>query len=51
VEAALDALLDDAYVRDMPRSPLPSRLDRMQREIERGAESMGRKLRYLLWIN
>ena len=51
VETALDALLGDAYVRDMPRSPLPSRLDRMQREIEHGAESMGRKLRYLLWIN
>jgi hypothetical protein len=51
VEAALDGLLDGAYVRDMPRSPLPARLARMQSEIERGAESMGRKLRYLIWIN
>jgi hypothetical protein len=51
VEAALDGILDGAYVRDMPRSPLPARLAQMQREIERGAESMERKLHYLLWIN
>jgi hypothetical protein len=51
VETALDGLLGSAYVRKMPRSPLPSRLVRMQHEIDRGVESMGRKLRYLLWIN
>ncbi|MCK9461836.1 MAG: hypothetical protein M0R80_19580 [Proteobacteria bacterium] len=51
VETALDGLLGSAYVRKMPRSPLPSRLVRMQREIDRGVESVGRKLRYLLWIN
>jgi len=51
VEAVLDGLLNDAYVRKMPRSPLPSRLARMQREVERGVESLGRKLRYLLWVN
>jgi hypothetical protein len=50
-EVALDGLFGDAFVRDMPASPLPSRLARMRREVDRGVESMGRKLRYLIWIN
>jgi hypothetical protein len=51
VEAALAEMLGDYYVRDMRPSPLPGRLRRMKAEVDRGEEAMGRKLRYLLWIN
>jgi hypothetical protein len=35
----------------MKPSPLPRRLERMKGEVERGDESLERKLRYLLWVN
>jgi hypothetical protein len=38
-------------VKRMRPSPLPRRLDRMKAEVDRGEESLDRKLRYLFWIN
>ncbi|GMV15099.1 MAG: hypothetical protein HS104_17470 [Polyangiaceae bacterium] len=51
VEAALGSLLGANYRRQMKPSPLPSRLSRMKGEVDRGEESLERKLRYLFWIN
>ncbi|MBI4704079.1 MAG: hypothetical protein HY744_23465 [Deltaproteobacteria bacterium] len=51
VEGALRSVLGDYYVRRMKPSPLVRRLQRMKGEMDRGEESMERKLRYLLWIN
>jgi hypothetical protein len=50
-DAAIRSVLGDAYVRSMKPSPLPRRLARMQGEIDRGEESLARKLRYLFWLN
>jgi hypothetical protein len=50
-EAMLSALLGDHYVASMRPSPLPGRLARMKREIERHEEGLERKLRYLFWLN
>jgi hypothetical protein len=47
----LQNLFGDAYVRSMRPSPLPARLRRMKGEVDRGEESLERKLRYLLWVN
>jgi hypothetical protein len=43
--------LGDAYVEKMHPSPLPARLSRMKDEVDRGKESLERKLKYLLWMN
>lgn len=51
VEGTLRSLLGRHYVQKMKASPLPKRLERMQGEVERGHESLERKLRYLLWVN
>jgi hypothetical protein len=51
VEAALTDVLGDKYVPRMKPSKLVSRLARMKGEVERGEESLERKLRYLLWLN
>lgn len=51
VEGVLRSLFGDYYVRDMKPSPLPRRLARMKSEVDRGEETMERKLRYLIWIN
>lgn len=50
-EGMLSSLLGPYYVRGGKPSGLPSRLQRMHREMERGEESLERKLRYLFWIN
>jgi len=50
-ETALKDILGDYYVRDMKASPLVGRLKRMKAEADRGQETMGRKLRYLFWLN
>ncbi|APR88648.1 hypothetical protein A7982_13997 [Minicystis rosea] len=50
-KGAFSHLLGAAYVRAMKPSRLPARLERMKTEIERGDEEIGRKLRYLLWLN
>jgi hypothetical protein len=50
-DAALKSLFGEAYVARMKPSGLPRRLLRMSQEIERGEESLGRKVRYLFWLN
>jgi len=50
-ELLLKSVLGAHYVRQMKPSPLPRRLERMKGEVERGDESLERKLRYLLWVN
>jgi hypothetical protein len=51
MERAVTAILGDAYAREMRPSPLPRRLARMKGDIDRNEKELGRKLRYLLWIN
>jgi hypothetical protein len=51
VERVLRDVFGEAFAAEMTPSPLPARLERMKREIESGAESFERKLRYLLWVN
>ena len=53
VERVLQDIFGDKYVREIKMKPtlLISRLKRMKNEVERGEESLERKLRYLLWIN
>jgi hypothetical protein len=50
-EGMTAAALGDHYVREMKPSPLPGRLLRMKSEVDRHQEAMGRKFRYLLWLN
>jgi hypothetical protein len=50
-EAVLRDVFGAKYRPDMPPSPLLSRLARMKTEVERGQESLERKLRYLFWVN
>lgn len=50
-EAALKDIFGDYYVAAMKPSPLVGRLKRMKAEVDRGHESMDRKLRYLFWLN
>ena len=51
LEAALRSFFGAYYVDRMKPSPLVGRLARMRGEIDRGEDSFGRKLRYLLWLN
>jgi hypothetical protein len=51
VSEFLGRVLGPAYKGQMPPSPLIGRLQRMRKEIERGEDTMERKLRYLLWLN
>ena len=50
-ETQLSNLLGPSYVKRMRPSPLLRRLGRMKGEVDRGEESLERKLRYLFWIN
>lgn len=50
-EPLLQHLFGEFYVPTMTPSQLPTRLMRMKDEIDRGEESLERKLRYLLWLN
>ena len=47
----LGRVLGPAYKTSLPPSPLISRLQRMSNEIDRGEDTLERKLRYLLWLN
>lgn len=49
--AAFPILFGVYYVPSMKASPLVGRLARMRSEVERGDDTLGRKLRYLLWLN
>ncbi|MGI5862301.1 MAG: hypothetical protein ACOX6T_09615 [Myxococcales bacterium] len=50
-EPLLQHFFGEFYVPTMKPSQLPTRLMRMKGEIDRGEESLGRKIRYLLWLN
>jgi hypothetical protein len=50
-DAEARAFLGRGYARSMRPSPLLGRLRRMKGEVDRGQESLERKLRYLIWIN
>lgn len=47
----LGRVLGPGYKTSLPPSPLIGRLQRMRQEIDRGDETIERKLRYLLWLN
>lgn len=51
VERVLTDVFGESYAKKMKKSALPSRLQRMKGEMDRGEESFDRKLRYLLWLN
>lgn len=51
MEALLRMVLGDYYVASMKPTPLIGRLLRMKSEIDKGQESLERKLRYLFWLN
>lgn len=50
-EKLLRGLLGNGYAVRMTTSPLLKRLERMKGEMETGADTFDRKLRYLLWLN
>lgn len=53
VEDSLKSVLGGYYDlgRERKASPVIGRLSRMKREMERGEDTLERKLRYLLWLN
>ncbi|MBN2714815.1 MAG: hypothetical protein JXX14_03105 [Deltaproteobacteria bacterium] len=51
VERLLEYVFGFCYVKNGVPSPLPRRIDRMKDEVERGHESLVRKLKYLFWVN
>lgn len=50
-ERVLRGLLGHGYATRMKPSPLLGRLRRMKSELDRGEDTLERKLRYLLWFN
>jgi hypothetical protein len=51
VEKILHEVFGEKYGMAMKPSPLLGRVQRMKHEVERGQESLERKLRYLIWLN
>ncbi|MBN2358038.1 MAG: hypothetical protein JXR83_01205 [Deltaproteobacteria bacterium] len=51
IECFLNNLFGDWYVKQAQASQLPLRVRRMKSEVDRGEESLERKLRYLIWLN
>lgn len=51
MNAVLRRTFGPAWKDSMPPSPLTGRLERMKRELDRGEDSVERKLRYLFWLN
>jgi hypothetical protein len=47
----LGRVLGSAYKAKLPASPLLDRLTRMRKELDRGEDTLERKLRYLFWLN
>jgi len=50
IEGAFRKVLGNGYQTKMKPSPLPGRLSRMMKDLERGGESLEHKLRYLFWL-
>jgi hypothetical protein len=51
VEQLLRGVFGKGYAPTMKASPLPSRLERMRRDLDTGGDTFERKLRYLFWLN
>lgn len=51
IEQILASILGEYYVREGTPTALIRRLVRMKSEVERGEDSLERKLRYLFWLN
>jgi len=51
IERIMRGLLGHGYQTSMKSSPLVRRLDRMKQDLEHGDDTVGRKLRYLFWLN
>lgn len=51
IERIMRGLLGNGYAESMRASPLVGRLRHMRNELERGEDTVDRKLRYLFWIN
>ncbi|OGF67859.1 MAG: hypothetical protein A2Y62_01180 [Candidatus Fischerbacteria bacterium RBG_13_37_8] len=51
IETVLKELFGDYYVPEMKSSPILKKFLRMKAEIQRQEEPLGRKMRYLLWLN
>jgi hypothetical protein len=51
VERLLRGLLGNGYQVQMRASPLVGRLRHMKEQLDRDQDTLGRKLRYLLWLN
>jgi hypothetical protein len=51
IERVMRGLLGHGYQTGMKSSPLVRRLDRMKHELEHNDDTVGRKLRYLFWLN
>lgn len=50
-EGLMTSMLGEYYVQSIKPSPLPFRLLRMKREVDRSEGELERKLRYLFWVN
>ena len=50
-ERLLRGLLGHGYAKSMRASPLVARIRHMKEQVERGQDTLDRKLRYLLWLN
>jgi hypothetical protein len=50
-EAMLRGVLGNGFATKMRASPLVARLRHMREELERGEDTLGKKLRYLIWLN
>ncbi len=51
IERVLKGVLGKGYATKMKPSPLVGRLNAMKQQLDRGEDTMDRKLRYLLWLN
>lgn len=50
-EAMLRGVVGNGFATKMRASPLVARLRHMREELERGEDTLGKKLRYLIWLN
>jgi hypothetical protein len=51
IERVLRGILGNGYVTRMKPSPIVGRLNAMKQQLDRGEDTMDRKLRYLFWLN
>jgi hypothetical protein len=51
IEKVLRGVLGKGYATHMKPSPMVGRINAMKQQLDRGEDTMDRKLRYLLWLN